>query len=86
MDLAFSRDQAEKVYVQDRIRAQGADVWAWLQRGAYVYVCGDAKNMANDVDTALIDVIETHAGVTRDEAAAELKNLRRDGRYQRDVY
>tara|TARA_R110002049_G_scaffold9444_6_gene48057 strand:+ start:3060 stop:4877 length:1818 start_codon:yes stop_codon:yes gene_type:complete len=86
LDLAFSRDQAEKIYVQDRIRAQGADVWAWLQRGAYVYVCGDAKHMANDVDSALVDVIETHAGVTREEAVAELKNLRRDGRYQRDVY
>lgn len=86
LDVAFSRDQADKVYVQHRIRQRGADVHRWLEGGAHVYVCGDAKRMAGDVDDALIDVIATHGNLGRDEAMAHLKRLRRDGRYQRDVY
>jgi sulfite reductase (NADPH) flavoprotein alpha-component len=86
LDLAFSRDQAEKIYVQDRIRDQGAEVWRWLSSGAHLYVCGDAKHMAADVDAALLGVIARHAKLGQAEAAAKLKDLRRSGRYQRDVY
>ncbi|MEJ2520919.1 MAG: hypothetical protein P8Y91_11355 [Desulfuromonadales bacterium] len=86
LDVAFSRDQADKVYVQDRIREQGDEVWRWIRRGAHLYVCGDATRMAGDVDRALVDVIAAHGGRNRDAAAAELKALRQSGRYQRDVY
>ena len=86
LDAAFSRDQAGKVYVQDRIRERGADLFAWLEEGAHVYVCGDATQMAGDVHDALVDVIGTHGGVDRDVAEARLKTMKRDGRYQRDVY
>jgi sulfite reductase (NADPH) flavoprotein alpha-component len=86
LDVAFSRDQEEKVYVQERIRENAADVYAWLERGASIYVCGDAKNMAADVDDALADVITEQSGVDHDAARLQLKELRREGRYQRDVY
>jgi sulfite reductase (NADPH) flavoprotein alpha-component len=86
LDMAFSRDQADKVYVQDRIREQGDEVWHWIRRGAHIYVCGDATRMAGDVERALVDVIAEHGGLSRDAAAAELKALRQAGRYQRDVY
>ncbi len=86
LDVAFSRDQAEKFYVQDRLRERGADIWRWIQSGASIYVCGDAKHMAPDVDAALAEVIATHAGMEIDDASGALRQLRRDGRYQRDVY
>ncbi len=86
LDVAFSRDQAEKIYVQDRIAERGADVYRWIERGAHLYVCGDARRMARDVDNALVDVIARFARVERAQAAARLKELRRAGRYQRDVY
>ena len=86
IDVAFSRDQAEKVYVQDKLRERGAEVHAWLQQGAYVYVCGDAEYMAPDVHQALIDVIAEHGGRSREDAAAWLGQLQKDKRYQRDVY
>lgn len=86
LDVAFSRDQADKVYVQDRIREQAADVFAWLERGAYLYVCGDARRMAGDVHAALIDVLADHGGLTAEAAEQRLKELKRAGRYQRDVY
>lgn len=86
LDVAFSRDQNEKIYVQDRIRENGAELFAWLERGAYLYVCGDAKNMAGDVHDALVDVVGEHAGLDRAAAGQRLKELRRAGRYQRDVY
>jgi sulfite reductase (NADPH) flavoprotein alpha-component len=86
LDVAFSRDQAEKIYVQNRIRENGHEVWSWLQGGAWLYVCGDAKHMAGDVDDALLDVIIEHGGLSRDAATAHLKELRRAGHYQRDVY
>ncbi len=84
--VAFSRDQAEKVYVQDRIREQADEVFAWLERGAHVYVCGDANHMAPDVNDALLEVIER--GIGRDREAAEdyLRDLKQANRYQRDVY
>ncbi|MEQ8485603.1 MAG: assimilatory sulfite reductase (NADPH) flavoprotein subunit [Pseudomonadales bacterium] len=85
-DVAFSRDQAEKVYVQNRIRQRGADLFAWLERGAHVYVCGDAKHMAPDVHEALLDVIEAGLGADRAAAEAYLETLKQQHRYQRDVY
>ena len=86
LDLAWSRDQAEKVYVQDKMRESGAELWAWLQSGAIFYVCGDAKRMAKDVDQALHDVVIEHGGLSTDEATAYVKELKKDKRYQRDVY
>ncbi|WP_318500380.1 assimilatory sulfite reductase (NADPH) flavoprotein subunit [Photobacterium leiognathi] len=86
IDVAFSRDQAEKVYVQHRILEQAAQVWQWLQDGAHVYVCGDANQMAKDVHQALITVIEQQGNKTREQAEQYLNDLRKDKRYQRDVY
>lgn len=86
LDLAFSRDQRTKVYVQDRMREHGAQVWSWLQDGAHFYVCGDASRMAKDVDRALRDIAMTHGGLDADEAAAYLKQLSAAKRYGRDVY
>lgn len=86
LEVAFSRDQDKKIYVQDRIRAHGAELFRWIERGAVIYVCGDAKAMARDVEMALIDVLAEHAGIDRDSAATRLKLMRREKRYQRDVY
>ena len=86
MDVAFSRDQADKVYVQHRIEEHAAEVWEWLQQGAAIYVCGDAKHMAGDVHDALTNVLVSHGGYDADAAENYLKDLRRAGRYQRDVY
>ncbi|MDH3615921.1 MAG: assimilatory sulfite reductase (NADPH) flavoprotein subunit [Gammaproteobacteria bacterium] len=86
LDVAFSRDQDNKIYVQDRIREHSAEVFDWLEQGAVIYVCGDAKRMACDVNDALVDVIAQHAEVDREAAQARLAELRREGRYRRDVY
>jgi len=86
LDVAFSRDQAEKIYVQHRLREKSIEVWNWLQDGAYIYVCGDADNMAPDVNEALIDIISEHGQKNRDDATEYLRQLKRDKRYQRDVY
>ncbi|MGV9310668.1 sulfite reductase subunit alpha [Streptomyces sp. NPDC003691] len=86
LDLAFSRDQAEKVYVQTRMREQSRELYAWLEDGAYVYVCGDASRMAKDVETALLAVIAEQRGLGDDDAAQYLADLRRAKRYVRDVY
>ncbi len=85
-DTAFSRDQMEKVYVQDRMRENAAEIWAWLQGGAYFFVCGDAKRMAKDVDTALIDIVGAQGKLDAAQAADYVKQLKKDKRYQRDVY
>jgi len=88
MGLAFSRDQAHKIYVQHRMLEQGKEIWAWLQNGAYFYVCGDAKRMAKDVNQALIDIAKKEGGLSG-EAAAEYVNvtlMRTERRYLRDVY
>ena len=85
-DVAFSRDQRRKVYVQDRIRENAAELNRWIDKGAYIYVCGDAKRMASDVNDALIDVLATENGLDRAAAEQKLKALRSAGRYQRDVY
>jgi sulfite reductase (NADPH) flavoprotein alpha-component len=85
-DTAFSRDQILKVYVQDRMRENAAELWQWLQTGAYFYVCGDAKRMAKDVDQALQDIIADKGGMTPAAAIEFVKQLKKDKRYQRDVY
>jgi len=86
LDLAFSRDQAEKVYVQHKLREHGRDLYAWLESGAHLYVCGDAGRMARDVETALLDVIATHGRHDQDAARDYLNALQQQGRYARDVY
>ncbi|WP_309400458.1 assimilatory sulfite reductase (NADPH) flavoprotein subunit [Cerasicoccus maritimus] len=86
LNTAFSRDQPEKVYVQQRLVEEGKDVYAWLQEGAHFYVCGDASRMAHDVNEALITIHEQHGGLSRDAAEAAVKQLQKDKRYQRDVY
>lgn len=86
LDLAFSRDQADKLYVQHRMLEQAAELWAWLDRGAHFYVCGDAKRMAKDVDAALHTILAEQGGFDADGVKAYLKQMKADGRYQRDVY
>ena len=86
LDLAFSRDWAEKIYVQDRMTENAAELWSWLEAGAHFYVCGDASRMAKDVDAALHKIIETVGGKSLDEAKAYVAKLKSDKRYQRDVY
>ena len=86
ISLAWSRDQAEKVYVQDKLRESGAEVWRWLQEGAHIYVCGDANRMAKDVEQALLEVIAEHGSMDLETADEFLSELRLDRRYQRDVY
>ncbi len=86
LDLAFSRDQAEKIYVQTRMRENGRDLFAWLEEGGHFYVCGDASRMARDVDQALHEVIATHGKLSADGAAEYVAQMRREKRYQRDVY
>ncbi|WP_434471014.1 assimilatory sulfite reductase (NADPH) flavoprotein subunit [Aeromonas veronii] len=86
ISLAFSRDQANKIYVQDRLREAGQELYQWLEAGAHFYVCGDANKMAKDVQEALLDVIAEHGHKSREEAEEYLSELRRAKRYQRDVY
>jgi sulfite reductase (NADPH) flavoprotein alpha-component len=86
VDLAFSRDQLLKIYVQDRMRENAAELWSWIKGGAHFYVCGDAKRMAKDVDVALHDIIGAHGGMDAPAAAEYVKQMKRDKRYQRDVY
>lgn len=85
-DTAFSRDQAHKVYVQDRMVEQGAELWRWMSEGAQIYVCGDASRMAKDVDAALHGVIEKHGAMDVEAAREYVSALHDDGRYHRDVY
>ncbi|MFJ9882873.1 molybdopterin-dependent oxidoreductase [[Kitasatospora] papulosa] len=86
LDTAFSRDQRAKIYVQDRMREHGAQLWSWLQEGAHFYVCGDASRMAKDVDRALLDIAVAHGGLQEDAATAYVEQLAADKRYVRDVY
>ncbi len=86
LDTAFSRDQAKKVYVQDRMEERASELYAWLERGAFFYVCGDATRMAKDVELALLDVIAKGSKGTLDHAAEYLSRMKKDKRYQRDVY
>jgi len=86
MDLAFSRDQKEKVYVQTRMLERGREIWAWLQEGAHFYVCGDAKRMAKDVDNALKQIVAEHGQMSADDAGAYVSEMSKTKRYCRDVY
>jgi sulfite reductase (NADPH) flavoprotein alpha-component len=86
LDTAFSRDQAERIYVQHRMIENGAELWDWLEAGAHFYVCGDAKRMAKDVDAALHEIVERHGGKSPEEASDFVKRLQDEHRYQKDVY
>jgi sulfite reductase (NADPH) flavoprotein alpha-component len=86
LSLAWSRDGEQKFYVQDRMREVGRDLWSWLADGAHVYVCGDAKRMAKDVERALVDIVAQFGARTTDEAIAFVAELKKKGRYQQDVY
>jgi sulfite reductase (NADPH) flavoprotein alpha-component len=86
LDLAFSRDQPEKVYVQHRMLQQAKDLYQWIEEGAHFYVCGEAARMAHDVHETLISIVETQAGISREAAEAYVENLKKTKRYQRDVY
>ena len=86
LDLAWSRDQEHKIYVQDRLRENGEELWKWLENGAHFYVCGDAKYMAPDVEKALLESVRKYGGMDDEGASAYLKKLKEEHRYQRDVY
>jgi sulfite reductase (NADPH) flavoprotein alpha-component len=86
MDVAFSRDQAEKIYVQDRLKEQASEVFSWLERGAHLYICGDANRMAKDVHQTLVEIIQEHGKLSAEQAEDYLKSLRSNKRYQKDVY
>ncbi|MEZ7214983.1 NADPH-dependent assimilatory sulfite reductase flavoprotein subunit [Klebsiella spallanzanii] len=86
IDLAWSRDQKEKVYVQDKLREQGAELWRWINDGAHIYVCGDANRMAKDVEQTLLEVIAEYGAMDAEAADEFLSELRVERRYQRDVY
>jgi sulfite reductase (NADPH) flavoprotein alpha-component len=86
LDLAFSREQVEKVYIQHRMLEHSRELWSWLQEGAHFYVCGDASRMAKDVDAALHTIAERAGGLQTEAAAEYVKKLKSEKRYQRDVY
>ncbi|MEO7099176.1 MAG: flavodoxin domain-containing protein [Luteolibacter sp.] len=86
LDLAWSRDQKEKIYVQNLMVQNGAELWSWLQKGAAFYVCGDASRMAKDVDQALLKVAQEHGNLTPEEASAYIAQIKKEKRYLRDVY
>jgi sulfite reductase (NADPH) flavoprotein alpha-component len=86
MSLAWSRDGEKKFYVQDRMREVGRELWSWLAEGANVYICGDAKRMAKDVERALVDIVAQHGARTIDEAVSFIADLKKKGRFQQDVY
>jgi sulfite reductase (NADPH) flavoprotein alpha-component len=86
LSLAWSRDGNKKFYVQDRMREVGRELWSWLAEGAHIYVCGDAKRMAKDVERALVDIVAQHGARSTDEAISFIGELKKKGRYQQDVY
>jgi sulfite reductase (NADPH) flavoprotein alpha-component len=86
LTLAWSRDGSEKIYVQDRMREVGRDLWSRLADGAHLYVCGDAKRMAKDVELALVDVVAQYGARSQAEAIALVGGLKKTGRYLQDVY
>ena len=86
IDLAFSRDQAEKVYVQHKMQQNAKELYEWIDSGAHFYVCGDASRMAHDVDEALHSIIEEQAGISKDSSAEYVQQMKTDKRYLRDVY
>ena len=86
LSLAWSRDGSEKFYVQDRMRQVGRELWQWIAEGAHIYVCGDAKRMARDVEGALVEIVAAQGARTTDEAIAFVANLKKADRFQQDVY
>ena len=86
IDLAFSRDQKDKIYVQNKLQESAAEIYRWLEQGAHLYICGDRKKMFNDVQNTLIQIIQTQGGITEENATAYLKKLQKEKRYQTDVY
>lgn len=86
MNVAFSRDQEQKIYVQKRMDEQRRDLYAWLQEGAHLYVCGDEKRMAHDVNEALLTIVASEGGLNSEQAEAYVKTLQKQKRYQRDIY
>jgi sulfite reductase (NADPH) flavoprotein alpha-component len=86
LDTAFSRDQLQKIYVQDRMRENATELWSWIKNGGYFFVCGDAKRMAKDVDVALLDIVAQQGGMDVAAATEYVKQMKKDKRYQRDVY
>ncbi|HEY2083648.1 MAG TPA: sulfite reductase subunit alpha, partial [Verrucomicrobiae bacterium] len=86
LDLAFSRDQTEKIYVQHRMRENARELFDWLEQGAHFYVCGDATRMAKDVNDALHEVVQVAGGFNQEKAAEYLAKIKAEKRYQRDVY
>ncbi|HEY2365250.1 MAG TPA: hypothetical protein VGH87_02650, partial [Polyangiaceae bacterium] len=86
LDCAFSRDQTERVYVQHEMRKHSKDLYAWIQEGAHVYVCGEAQHMAPDVQAALLDILQEGASIDRDGALVRLREMESAGRYSKDVY
>jgi sulfite reductase (NADPH) flavoprotein alpha-component len=86
MSLAWSRDGDKKFYVQDRMREVGRELWTWLAEGANVYICGDAKHMAKDVERALVDIVAQFGARSTDEAVSFVRELKKNGRFQQDVY
>jgi sulfite reductase (NADPH) flavoprotein alpha-component len=86
LDAVFSRDQPAKAYVQDRMRENAAEVWRWIANGAHFYVCGDAHRMAKDVDAALREIVAQEGRMSPPEAAEYVVKMKKDSRYQRDVY
>ena len=86
LDLAFSRDQAEKIYVQHRMLEKGAELYEWINEGAYIFISGTKDPMSKDVENALLQIIEEHGKKTKDEAKEYLERLKKHGRYEKDVY
>jgi len=86
LDTAFSRDQAQKIYVQDRMRENAAELYAWLERGAHFYICGDASRMAKSVELELLNAIMVGSQGTQEQAAEYLAAMKKQKRYERDVY
>ena len=86
LDLAFSRDQEHKIYVQHRMAESAAQIWRWLDSGAHFYVCGDALRMAKDVDAALRTIVQEQSGKSSEEANGYIEQMKAEKRYKRDVY
>ena len=86
LDLAWSRDQEEKIYVQNKMMEKKAELWSWLQDGAIFYVCGDAHRMAKDVDQALKRIVAEEGSMSEEDALAWVKGMQRERRYLKDVY
>ena len=86
MDVAFSRDQEEKIYVQHKLLENQKEVFQWLEEGAHFYLCGDMKSMAKDVNKSLLEIVKTQGGISKEKAEEYVKKLKREKRFQQDIY